>query len=390
MKKKYYVFTIVHSLVLVAICYSLWNLPFTLSDESGFIRKFYAVKKGLSGMQHPVSDDVLLVNVAYDKQLIDYYDERGLPAGKIDITDRSKLLELFSFLSKDTIYQYIVCDVFFDSSLKSAADDSLFALIATMPRIVVPMHEKGKPLPENIRHKAAYADYTTNIIEDALLKYQFLQHGQPSIPLFIWQEQTGGSFKKQWWGGYTMHNAPATNSAILDFTAEMPDEYNEEGYKNFINLGADLLELIRLNETQTLFKNKIILIGDLTEYDIHSTTDGQMPGVLINYNAYRMLNDRRLIVPFGLWILLFAFFCVMTILSFKKLGDLIKWKVIRNSEVIRFILSLIGFSVILLGFSILCYYFCGRFVEIFLWSGYFALLEIIINLYKLIKNGKKN
>jgi hypothetical protein len=389
LRQKQIYFAVGHSLALLIVCYFLWNSPFTFSDESGFIRKFYAVKKIFTG-SHPAPDDVLLINVAYDKQLIDYQDEMGIPAGNIDITDRSKLTELFAFLSNNMDYKYIVCDIFFDSFLKSAADDSLYLLIAALPRIVVPMHETGNPLPEKIRHKAAYADYKTNVIEDALLKYQYLQHNQPSVPLFMWQELTGRKFGKRcFW--YVMNGRLATNSVILDFFTEMQGTYNQASEKNYLNLGADLLDLIR-NETSAIFKNKIILIGDLTEHDIHSTTDGLMPGVLVNYNAFRMLMENRPITSVFLWVMLFAVFFAATMMIFttKKITDLIPRNGILKSDFVQFVLSVVEFSLILLVVNIICYFVWGRFIEIFLWSGYFAILKIIFDLYKLFCNGKEN
>jgi hypothetical protein len=328
--------------------------------------------------------------VAYDKQLIDYQDEMGIPAGNIDITDRGKLTELFTFLSTKNTYKYIVCDVFFDSFLKSSADDSLYTLIATMPRIVVPMHETGNPLPEKIHHRAAYADYKTNIVESDVFKYQYLQHGQPSIPLFMWQELTGGRFEKHcFW--YRINGHLATNSVVLDFFAEMQGTYNQAGEKNYLNLGADVLDLISMNENTAIFNDKIILIGDLTEHDIHSTTDGLMPGVLVNYNAFRMLMENRPITSALLWIILFAVFFAATtmILADKKITDLIPRNGILKSDFVQFVLSVVEFSLILLAVNIICYFVWGRFIEIFLWSGYFAILKIIFDLYKLFCNGKE-
>jgi hypothetical protein len=341
-------------------------------------------------------DDALLVNVAYDKQLVDYSDDMGVPAGHIDITDRKELAELFRYMSKDNVHKYIVCDIFFDPSLKTSADDSLFALIAAMPRIVIPMHEDGSPLPELICPKAAYSDYKTNVMEEDLLKYQYLQHRQASIPLYMWQELTGGRFERHCLL-YRMNGRLVTNSVIMDYRTEMHGAYNAEGEKNYLNLEADLLELLRADETQAaeIFKDKIILIGDLTEHDIHATMAGMTPGVLINYNAYKMLADNRAATPVLLWVLLFVVFAVATmqILTGRKITDLLPRKGVLKSDMVQFLLSMAEFSIVLLIVNVLCYFVWGRFIEIFLWAGYFAVLKTIFDIYKLIKQSedeKKN
>ncbi|MDR0542384.1 MAG: CHASE2 domain-containing protein [Dysgonamonadaceae bacterium] len=389
---KTWLLSAVHAMLLLFVCYYLWNRPDTLSGESGFIRIFNAATKAFSG-QDMISDSILLVNVAYDRQLIDYKYDNGEPAGNIDITDRYKLLELFRYL-ENTSYAYILCDVFFDSTLKTEWDDSLFTLMSQLPRLVVPKHEEEKPLPALLEKKAAYADYKTNILEGDLLKYEYLQHGEESVPLFMWKERTGGTFEKKV-PGYKMEGKRATNSVIIDFQVKMPEEYNKEVQKqtyvekekNYWNLGADLLETLQYVEPSEIFKNKMILIGDLTEHDTHSTTAGTMPGVLINYNAYLALIKGSPQTPFFLGMTLFVVFYIMSFLVFsqKQVVDLLPLK----NDTVKLLVSWLGFSAILILLNTIAYYFWGRFIEIFFWATYFSAAKLIIDLCKLFKRNKK-
>ncbi|MDR0505368.1 MAG: CHASE2 domain-containing protein [Dysgonamonadaceae bacterium] len=419
-------FSAAHSLLLLIACYWLWNKPITFSDESGFIKLVNIAKKYLHS-DNAVPDNILLVNVAYDRDLVDYY-ENGIPAGKIDITDRNKLFELFQYLGKDSSYKYIVCDVFFDATLKTPIDDSLFTLMGKMPRLVVPMHKDGKIFPSQLESKAAYADYKTNLIENNFLKFQYIQDEKKSIPLFMWEELTGGSFNSHclW---YSMNGKLATNSIILDFKVTMQEQYNKKDdyyENNYLNLGADLLELLREVYPENYFKDKIILIGDLTEHDIHDTTVGAIPGVLINYNAFLMLIQEKVAVSGGLLFLLFVVFLITSflIISQKKFSELIgvakikqkirqffvkiydKFKTVRllkfflwlarmlvkikNNRFVQFLLSFIGYSFLLCCLNLLIYRIWGHFIEVLILGGWLAFCNDICKLFKHNKNEKKN
>jgi hypothetical protein len=387
-------FSAAHALLLLLACNFLWNKPYTFSSESDFIKVFTVLKQA-TGNMNTVPDSVLLVNVAYDRDLVDYYDEYGIPAGKIDITDRQKLLELFDYLEKDSSYRFIVCDVFFDASLKTAQDSALFNVMSRIPRLVVPMHEDGKTLPAQLAQKAAYADYKVNIVEGNLLKYQYLQHGKKSIPLFMWEERTGETLKKHcFW--YSMNGKLVTNSIILDFQTKFQDTYNRNGEKNYLNLGSDLLELLREINPKNYFKNKIILIGDLTENDIHDTTAGAMPGALINYNAYQMLEQHKLDISVWFCFWLFALFFTVTYLTVSKINiiDKLPQKGILKNDVVKLLLSFFSYTFILVIFNLFIYVFWKHFIEIFISVFYFTVLfKTGVDLFFIIKrnkNEKKN
>jgi hypothetical protein len=406
--------------VLLPACNYLWNNPYTFSDESSFIRIFNALKQATDSV-NTVPDNVILVNVAYDRDLVDYCDEYGDTTGNIDITDRKKLLELFEYLATDSSYQYIVCDVFFDASLKTEYDSALFNLMSRIPHLVVPKHENGNEIPDALEQKAAYADYKVNILEGSLLKYQYRQNGKNSIPLFMWEELEKDRLKKHsFW--YSINGKLVTNSIILDFQTKFQGAYNDNGKSNYLNLGSDLLKRLQNQEMpKDFFKNKIILIGDLTENDIHDTTAGPTPGILINYNAYQMLVQHKLDVSWWLVAWLFALFFIITWFAvskikivdrltqlldkrqqkerrFKIVDKIVKiieflQTYIFKNDVVMLILSFLGISVVFLLFNLFVYWNWGRFIEILLCSTYFSLFKFAVDLFFIIKhnrNEKKN
>jgi hypothetical protein len=381
-------FSAIHSLLLLSVCYALWNSPYTFSSEPEFIRWFNFGKRLIAG-NDTLPGNLLLIDIAYDRALVPLFDERGVPAGQIDITDREKLLQLFRRIAEENNHKYIICDLFFDSSLTTSHDDALFELMAQIPRLVVPVHDNGKTLFAPLSHKAAYADYKVNIVEGSLLKYQYLQDGQMSLPLFMWTELTGGRFEQSF-PLYFMNGSLATNSVILDFKTLPPGAYEDDGTKNILNLGADILEMFRETSVTNFFKDKIILIGDLSEHDIHDTTAGQMPGILINYNAWQMLEDGKPVVPAGLLLLLFAVFAVMSHLtvSHRNFFDAIPRKGIFKHDVVWCIVTWLGFSFTLTAINLLTYFIWGRFLEIFILSSYFTLMKTGFDFYNLFKQKR--
>lgn len=133
--------------------------------------------------------------------------------------------ELFSKLDDYFSFRYVLCDIYFDPELKSAYDEELFSLMGRMRRIVVPKHNGAESLPSQIESKEVFSDYKTNVIEDNLMKYQFLQHKEKSIPFYMWNELTGGEIKRRPLR-YLLNGEMATNSVILDFPVRLQAVYN--------------------------------------------------------------------------------------------------------------------------------------------------------------------
>ena len=384
-RKKYAIYAVaaIHSLALLLVCYAFWNIPYTFSSESGFIKYFNVLGK-LLYQSIDTHENLVVVNVAYDRELVEIHDEIGIPAGNIDITDRAKLMDFFRYINKQNNHNYILCDVFFDSKLTTVYDDSLFFLMANTPRLVVPKHQFGSPLPSVLAGKSAFADFKTNIVENNLLKYQFIQHREKSLPLYIWMEITGSVFERRGLR-YLINGQTVTNSVILDFPVKIDGAYASDGTKNYYNLGSDLLEFLQVNNSDDFFKDKFVIIGDLSEKDIHQTVAGIIPGALINYNAYLALLKGKVKTPFMLWCVMFFVFYFTSLYIAGKRLNILKIKMLK-SDLIRFAFNLLGFSFILLLINLFVFFVWGRFVEIFLFSGYFALINTILELRSILKN----
>ena len=153
--------------LVILVSYLSTNLDISLSGEREVLKYWRVFKDwAFSGRESEIPNDVIFINVANDKQLVDINDEFGIPVGNAPITDRNKLAQLLEILDSCGTYKYIMLDVFFEEGYQTSKDSSLFPKIANMRDIVIPKHRDGllaSGVPDN---KAAFSDYSTSVIEN--------------------------------------------------------------------------------------------------------------------------------------------------------------------------------------------------------------------------------
>ena len=132
-------FSWITATTLLFVSYSVTNIGFSISGEADIIKQSNFIFKELLQHESSVPDSILFVNVCYDKQLANIYDEDGFEIGNVDITDRHSLLRFLNILSRRNDYKYVILDVFFEDGIKTEYDSALYARIASMERIVILM-----------------------------------------------------------------------------------------------------------------------------------------------------------------------------------------------------------------------------------------------------------
>ena len=319
------------SFLLLWLCNAVWDSRYTFGAGDDSIIAA-SLGRRLFSSKAKSQEEYLAVNTSYDRELVPYRDEYGIPVGNVDIADRGKLVTLLDSLDRYRNYKYIVCDLLFDSSFRSDSDSSLFSLLAGMPRVVVPKEAEG--LPDCLAAKAAASGYRIFHHGDPFLKYQFLTKGEESIPLRMWHELTGNTIVRHWWG-YTSGGKPCNNAAVLDFEKGVSDITAETGPYNMVekavyHLGADIIDA---GCPKRLFQDRIILIGDFLERDMHDTATGQVPGIMILYKAYRALEDGMNRIPWYCYLILYLLFFIYTLVLIAGDG----WKV--NNKFFAFLLD---------------------------------------------------
>lgn len=365
------------ALVMTIGCYFYWNARYTFGYGDKQIKRISTIKHLLLSRETP-HPEAVPVNVCYDRMLAPYEDNRGIPVGDIDITDRDDLRRFLDSLARWDNYRYIVCDVHFDTIIHTAYDSALFARIASMRDIVVAASDRNPP---QLKDKSARAEYDQLIKGDRFIKYRYSNRGgEDSAPLRMWKELDGGSLVKK---GllYSSQGRLAVNAVIpdLDYAPLMDWDQNDE--KHIWNLGADILETPV--DMSRLFQDKIILIGDWAEYDMHYTIRNQMSGTAILYNAYLSLKNGAhyvrwwvLFVLFftfwGEWAFAFRFFRTVPDHGERGCGKFFSAHPILRSVCCAF-LSWVGYTGILWVVCFIIYLLCGFFVNAFIIGSVIAL-----------------
>ena len=342
--------------------------------------------KGKIGLtKESIHDDVLFVNIAYDKQLIERTDEYGMPIGNTDITDRSKLLKLLKALNSTGKYKYIFLDVRFEKGFDiPEVDDTLFAEIQNMKKIVIANHSDMEIADSILLEKAAISDYKATITATNFVRYKYLYSEEPTMPLYAYEELTKDSINKHNWF-YFCNGRLCYNSLFVNFPIEEFDEYGEQGMKRYYNLGNDLLENYTEEDLAKLTNNKYIVIGDMVE-DVHDTYSGPKPGPVIMYYAFLSLMDGKHFVSYGLIILMAVvyFLISLSLFSCQSLVEKIPFVKKSKSKLLHYLLSFIEYTFFLTAVAVLIYIVVGISVSIIVPSTYFAIQKMIIN-YKRIE-----
>ena len=200
------------SIGIIAASYFIGNSDIPMPDEMKVLRTFDRFMKFSGQYEDNLPDSILLVNVCYDKQLVDYAIQ-DIPVGQFVITDREKLLRFLTAACEADNYRYIMMDVFFEHNIESPQDSALFATIRKMNRIVVANHVDSHLSDTLLKQKSAYADYTVSWKVTKFAHFQFLREGnEPTMPLRMFEDLAGKPIKK--WGPFYFCDGRLCKNAI--------------------------------------------------------------------------------------------------------------------------------------------------------------------------------
>lgn len=340
------------------------RFPHSFGNEDMSMKKMRLATMIAGHSPRPLDDDILAVNIAYDRQLTPFYDEYGLSCGEIDVTDRHKLAQFLSLASKAP-YKAIAIDVFFNESIPAVGDSLLFQLINQMPHVVVPSHAGEAVNPMISTDRLGAADYDVNLMANNFSKYCFMRaDGVPSIANRLFDYLGSES-------AYC-----STSCMILPINVELSAPYDPTtGTKTWYNLGADILDCLEEKEIAQLCKDKIIIIGDYTESDMHDSYIGEVSGPVIHINALSALREGRVRINFWSVILSLAvyFSLSVTMVFGKSIWTLIGW---QPSTFLCFILNFFGFETLLSLLQILQFFLFNEFHDTLLVSLFLSGFSI--------------
>ena len=319
MNRKTMRISVLVSIVIIIFSYMVANSAYPMAGEYTALKSIYDFKKFFGQQLDNVPDSILFINVCYDKQLIPY-EEEGMPVGSTTITDREKLLQFLNKAKEADNYRYIFMDVLFDEEFETPADSALFQAISSMNKILIPTHQDVKLKDPILYNKAANADYLVTWKQTSFAHYQFLHYDSiPSVALKMYTDlkQCDGYGIKPHWGGlwYTDNGHLCQNGTTLFLNVRLNgSQRDEEGQmreRNYIYLGADLLDIDSIIPIKDQIKDKIVIIGDFNS-DTHFTYVGSQPGSSICLNAYLMLINGKHLVN---WMHVLIMFIIYTIVG---------------------------------------------------------------------------
>ena len=304
------------SLAITIFSYVVGNSIHPMAGEYAAQKQISDFRKFLGLQMGNVPDSILFINVCYDKELVPF-EEEGMPVGETPITDREKLLKLLTAAKEANNYRYIFMDVLFDGRFETPVDSALFETILSMDRIIIPDHKGTTLADERLYQKAANADYSVTWKQLTFAHYQFLHDDSiPSVALKMYADRNHLEDYgiKPHWGGlwYTDKGRLCKNGVTLfinvSVNGSLLDEEGQVRERNYIYLGADLLDMDEVVPIKEQIEDKILVIGDF-KGDRHTTYLGPQPGSACCINAYLMLMQGKHLVN---WLNILIMFIVYT------------------------------------------------------------------------------
>lgn len=295
-------------------------------DEYLLIRFTSFIKRLVLKIEEkPDKSRFLFVGVSWDKVLVDRLDESGLPIGNQAITDRKKIAQFLEILNKNPDnHKFLVLDIFFKDQ---SPDDSLLqSQFYKTKNYIVSYHKDQEDKPDYpiFTCELGLSDYETS--EEGLLgvsaggfaKYKMLQGDSlKTTPLLMYEKLHHKHFEK----GSLFHRLDSNfvfPSFVIDHKIRNYDLF--EAPDSLLYDKAYLGELLYLPDEAIweLTKDRIIILGDYEDRDLHNTIYGEMPGSLILLNAFLAFENNENKVHIGFLIILFIGFWLLSYRCFFK------------------------------------------------------------------------
>lgn len=267
----------------------------------------------------PPPQEFAFVDVAWARALTEKTDAAGFPLGTIDIVDRQQLADFLRGLrAADVNYRYILLDVVFTHP--SAHDSALAAELAQTPRLLASNHlvqdSLGQDTLEPSLFKLDFGVSDFNESEDKFIK-QRLFHGRfASTPLKLF---------------LALHGGAVTHGKVFDKIGERWVQDVFVPVQRIRNLAFDTAYAHHYLTDATIyddeflrdaFNDRLIILGDFSDRDLHETIYGDLPGPIILLNSYIALREGDADVHWALLVFLWLGF---TAISYKAISDRDYW-----------------------------------------------------------------
>lgn len=366
------------SVVMIFFTLFLMKLPWLASDEKLLIWSTSVLK--FKNREMPKTEDYALINTSFDLQLVDRYDDFGFPVGNRAITDREKLTMLLNAMaSGERRPKYLLMDIHFVDS--TAADSALHAAMKKFDKIILSYHLNDANQPEYPIFKdinRGLSDYVLGSVFEGVYKYQLVYNDSLKLtPLKIYQDLTGAEVTKK--GPFIkVGNNWTLNNFIVNYRLAQMDIQNMDAGFNPVSMGE--LLFLENQDIQDFTADKIVVIGDFFEGDMHETLFEITSGPLILLNVLLTISNGDAFVSIWFFLILMAGYAYMSYMVFVE-GDYMETRITKYFGAVKIASYLAGFvsyMLILTLMSLITFFFFNIHLNIFFLAVAFYLLDKIV------------
>lgn len=385
-KRKAVIVSFVNAAILTVGTYFMNNCSLLTRENLDL----YAGLEYLFGSDETVNDSVLLLNIAYDKQIAKK-KVNGITVGNTDVTDRKALIKLLRNLRgmpQDSSYRYIFLDVRFEAGDETVFDSELFKEIESTPRLVIANHNDIVLADEKLMSKAAYSDFLITLTSNNFVRYQYLREEGESMPLRAYRELYGDSIMRHGWLFYTCNNGLCQNTHVVKSVLKVDESTGESNSGSSVVTRPYYQNLNKINDIRNLSelaKNKYVVVGNMID-DKHDTFFGKIPGSILVFSAYWSLKNEENVVKPWIEVLFFLlFFCVsLSLFSREPVIEKISWIRASKSKTLHFIVTFLSYSTVILVATIILYLCFNVISSIWVPALYFSIQKAYFT-YKYLK-----
>lgn len=388
-KKKAIIVSAINAIILTFGTYFMNNSPLFTGENLDLYVGLDFFKNHLVNKEY-VNDSVLLVNIAYDKQIAKK-SIKGNTVGNTDVTDRRALIAFLKNIENiekeaPNSYRYIFLDVRFEAGVVTESDSLLFETICNTPRIVIANHSDITLASDKLKEKAAFSDYQITLTANNFVRFQYLRDEGETMPLQAYHELYNDSICKYGWF-FTCNEGLCHNTHAIGSILRLEDRQGQDDAGNVViePFYENLNKINNKARLKELIMEKYIVVGNLVD-DKHDTFYGEIPGSVLVFSAYWALkNGDNLVKPWIVILFLILFFIIsLSLFSQLPIIDRISWVRKTKSKVLRFVISFLGYSTVLLITTIVLYLCFGVISSIWVPALYFSIQKAYFT-YKYIK-----
>ena len=380
--------SLIHAILLCGLTFWVINTEYTHWDDGEIVWVNNILKKVILKVDDQIDEDeFIFINVCYDNTLIDKVDDDGFVLGNQDITDRKKLARFFKAVNEYPSHKLILTDITFEES--SPFDSLLEKQITKVPRLICSYHQKSdtsynKPIFDV---PIGLSDYSN---DGDFLKYKFIRNKTiKTTPVVMFESITGktlrpSSFFFNYDNSYFLNNC-ILDLRIRDYHLKQNSVVSDslEFHAKYIQLG-DLLMMTEYLGNQFIgneIKNRIVVLGDFEDRDLHGSTVGNIPGALILANGYLSLKNKDNEVTF--FMILYLLICYFILSYFLFSADNLNIENFFGSFIwlsrFKFVLEFLGYFIFLFLMAFSVYIIFGIQYSVILIALYIKLIDWVLD-----------